>query len=270
MSNKGQLFQALILVCSKRKGGGGKSLLARGTHPILLQIYFVILYFFPLAGGMCPLVPPPPPHPPLMIHQHAHTYLLDSTMYVIARRKWGKQSTNYRKPGWLWTCVKKKKLYTLQKSKIMQHDFDRLYFFYPGFVFMKLDIPGKPLDLPFNWYLIWWDCFTEACLGSVNRGQCQKGKLAKLIGVQCMGIACYMYVMFCAFLLWAYARVPTAHSLYIPKSSEAKCWILNNDAILNLTLRLIKSLCARPCQTIITNNIPIERKIDRLSNDRPT
>ena len=36
---------------------------------------------------------------------------------------------------------------TLQK-KVMQHEFDRLYFFYPGFSFMKLDIHRKPVYLP--------------------------------------------------------------------------------------------------------------------------
>ena len=35
-------------------------------------------------------------------------------------------------------------------KKVTQHDFDRLYFFYPGFVFIKLDIPGKPVYLPFD------------------------------------------------------------------------------------------------------------------------
>ena len=39
------------------------------------------------------------------------------------------------------------KIYPLKK--VTQHDFDR-YFFYPGFVFIKLDIPGKPVHLPFD------------------------------------------------------------------------------------------------------------------------
>ena len=54
-------------------------------------------------------------------------------------------------------------------NKVTQpHNFDRLYFFYPGIVFIKLDIPGKPVYLPFDWCLICSDCFTEACLGWVN------------------------------------------------------------------------------------------------------
>ena len=39
-------------------------------------------------------------------------------------------------------------IYTLKR--VTQHDFDRLYFFYPGFLFIKLDIPGKPVYLPFD------------------------------------------------------------------------------------------------------------------------
>ena len=35
-------------------------------------------------------------------------------------------------------------------KKVTQHDFDRLYFFYPGVLFIKLDIPGKPVYLPFD------------------------------------------------------------------------------------------------------------------------
>ena len=34
-------------------------------------------------------------------------------------------------------------------KKVMQHDFDRLYFFNHGFIFVLLDIIGKPIYLPF-------------------------------------------------------------------------------------------------------------------------
>ena len=34
-------------------------------------------------------------------------------------------------------------------KKVKQQEFDRLYFFHPGFVFIKLAIPGKPVYLPF-------------------------------------------------------------------------------------------------------------------------
>ena len=39
-------------------------------------------------------------------------------------------------------------------KKVTQHDFDRLYFFYPGFLFIRFDIRRKPVYLPFEWCLI--------------------------------------------------------------------------------------------------------------------
>ena len=35
-------------------------------------------------------------------------------------------------------------------KKVTQHDFDRLYFFYPGFLFIKFDTTRKPVYLPFE------------------------------------------------------------------------------------------------------------------------
>ena len=35
-------------------------------------------------------------------------------------------------------------------KKVTQHDFDRLYFYYLGFLFIKLDIPRKLVYLPFH------------------------------------------------------------------------------------------------------------------------
>ena len=83
------------------------------------------------------------------------------------------------------------------------------YISYPGFVFIKFDIPRKPVYLSFDWCLICYICFTGACAGWVNWGQCQKGKVAKLIGLYGKCMLCQVW----AFLLWVYARVPTAHSL---------------------------------------------------------
>ena len=103
--------------------------------------------------------------------------------------------------------------YTPLKKKVTQHDFDRLYLFYPGFVFIKLDIPGKPVYLPFDWCLICSDCFTEACVGWVNWGQWQKGRVAKFIGfygkcVLCL-VSCFSFVSACT-----HTRYARAHSLY--------------------------------------------------------
>ena len=96
---------------------------------------------------------------------------------------------------------------------VTQHDFDRLYFFYPGFIFIKLDIPGNLVYLPFDWCLICSDCFTKACVGWVNWGQCQKGRVAKLIGfygkwVLCQ-VLCFPFVSVCT-----RTHCARAHSLY--------------------------------------------------------
>ena len=101
-------------------------------------------------------------------------------------------------------------------KKVTQHDFNRLYLFCPlcpGFVFVKLDIPGKPVYLPFDWCLICSDCFTEACVGWVNWGQWQEGRVANLIGfygkcVLCL-VLCFPFVSACT-----HTRCARAHSLY--------------------------------------------------------
>ena len=72
--------------------------------------------------------------------------------------------------------------YTIKK-KCTQHEFDRLYFFYPGFAFIKLHIPGKPVLITFRLKPYSVGLFHWGCVGCVNLGQCQKGKVAKLIGL---------------------------------------------------------------------------------------
>ena len=57
-------------------------------------------------------------------------------------------------------------------KKVTQHDFVRLYFFYPGILFIELDIPQKPVYLPFDWCLICEGCFTAW-------GACRVSKLGK-------------------------------------------------------------------------------------------
>ena len=127
-------------------------------------------------------------------------------------------------------------MYLHPSKKVTHHDFDRLYLFYPGYVFIKLDIPGKPVYLPFDWCLICSDCFTEACVGWVNWGQWQKGRVAKLIGCygKCMLclVSCSPFVSACTHTR-ARAR---AHSLAIHCTeilrNKTSCWISNSDAIL--------------------------------------
>ena len=43
-----------------------------------------------------------------------------------------------------------KKIYIHSSKKVTQHDYDRLYFFYSGFLSIKLDIPRKPVYLSFD------------------------------------------------------------------------------------------------------------------------
>ena len=35
-------------------------------------------------------------------------------------------------------------------KKVTKYNYDLLYFFYPGFVFIRLDIPGKPVYFSFE------------------------------------------------------------------------------------------------------------------------
>ena len=41
-------------------------------------------------------------------------------------------------------------MYIHPSKKVTQHDFDRLYFFYPGFLSIKFAIPRKSVYLPFD------------------------------------------------------------------------------------------------------------------------
>ena len=90
-------------------------------------------------------------------------------------------------------------------KKVTQHDFDRSYFFYPGFLSIKFTIPRKSVYLPFDWCLI-------ILLGLFHWGACRLSKF----GVKSKSKTCKMdqsvwemHVM-PSFVL--YARVLTAHS----------------------------------------------------------
>ena len=98
-------------------------------------------------------------------------------------------------------------------KKVTQHKFDRLDFFYPGFVFIKLDIPGKPVHLPFEWCLNLLGLFHWGVCRMSKLGQCQKVKVAKLIGFygKCMlcHVSCFPFVSVCK-----RTHCARAHSLY--------------------------------------------------------
>ena len=96
-------------------------------------------------------------------------------------------------------------------------------------------------------------------------GEMSKRNVAKLIGLygKCTlcHVLCFPFVSACMG-----TQLPILYTKIL--RNKTLCWISNNGAIWNiyfLTLHLIKSLCARSCQTIVTNNESIERKINRLS-----
>ena len=81
----------------------------------------------------------------------------------------------------VWTeRFEKKTKYLHPSKKVTQHDFNRLYQFVYGFVFIMLGIICKLGYLSFHWYLICHDCFAGTCAGRLNWVQCQKINVAKL------------------------------------------------------------------------------------------
>ena len=65
-------------------------------------------------------------------------------------------------------------------KNVTQHNFNRLYQFIYGFVFIMLRIIWKLGYLSFHWYLICCDCFEGTCAGRLNWVQCPKINVAKL------------------------------------------------------------------------------------------
>ena len=128
-------------------------------------------------------------------------------------------------------------------KKVTQHYFDRLFF-------IKLDIPGKPVYLPFDWCLICWDCFTGACVGCVNWGQCQKWKVAKLIGL-------YGKCMVCHVLCFAFVNVYTyplpIHCTEILRN-KTSCWISNGAILEHLFFDIAPNTCIITLCTVLPGN----------------
>ena len=104
-------------------------------------------------------------------------------------------------------------------KKVTQLDFDRLYFFSNGFIFVMLDITWKSVYFPFYWCLICYDCIDGVCVGWVNWGQCQKWKVAKFDWIV------RWYVMFCV-------RSVMHNCLTEIRQNKISCWISNTGAIL--------------------------------------
>ena len=82
-----------------------------------------------------------------------------------------------------WNVRRASKLGAMSKlhcCKIAIHNFNWLYQFAYGLIFIMLGIMRKPVYLSFCWYLICFDCFTATCTGWVNWGQCKKIKCCKI------------------------------------------------------------------------------------------
>ena len=57
-------------------------------------------------------------------------------------------------------------------KQVTQHNFNWLYQFVYGFIFITLDIMWKPVYLSFHWYVIYCDWFAGTWAGWVTWGQC--------------------------------------------------------------------------------------------------
>ena len=91
-------------------------------------------------------------------------------------------------------------------KKVTQHNFDRLYFIYPGFLFIKLNISGKLYAFQLMPYLLGLFCW-GTCRVSKFGGNIKKERLQNWS--DWMGNACYTCIKFWAFLcecMHAYPR----------------------------------------------------------------
>ena len=140
-------------------------------------------------------------------------------------------------------------------KKVTQYKFDRLYLFNHGFVFVMLDITGKPVYLPSYWCLICYDCFAGACAEWINWGQCQKWKVAKFDPSLRRWSRWYFTVL---------SRLcPNSHAyscLYTEfHRNKTSCWFSNSGAILqHLIFGIAPKWFNHPrarCSEVIKTNI---------------
>ena len=167
----------------------------------------------------------------------------------------------------------------------MQQDW--LYFFYPGFLSIKLEISRNPECL-FAFRLMHY------LLGLFHWGACRMSKLgaiSKKKTCKINRIVWEMHAMWCfvlSFCEWMHAWVPTAHSVrqsfggfrcnewavgtraYNPKLGIAcishTIWSILQLFLLDFTPNLL-TLHAPQWNNPITNKASFERQINRLSRD---
>ena len=114
-------------------------------------------------------------------------------------------------------CVARERERDLHPSKkVTQHDFDRLYFFYPGFVFIKLD-PWKACLfafrlMPYLLGLFHWGVCRVSKLGAMSkRKSCKINRIVwKMHAMSCL---CFPLVTVCT---------RTHCPFIVPKSEETK------------------------------------------------
>ena len=112
-------------------------------------------------------------------------------------------------------------------KKVTQHEFDRLYFFYPGFLFIRFDIPIESLFIAFRMMpyllgLFHWGACRLSNLGVKSK---RNTKLIRLYG-KCSAMPSFEL----------YARVPTAHSLRRnPPKHRRTEWAVGTHACIEFT-----------------------------------
>ena len=114
-----------------------------------------------------------------------------------------------------WSCdiqekAKIVKIYVHPSKKVTQHDFDQLYFFDPGFLFLKFDIPRKP-DCLFAFRLM------PYLLGLFHWGACRMSKLGVKSKRKSCKIDQIVWEMHVMPSFWLYARIYCP--FIVPKSS---------------------------------------------------
>ena len=213
------------------------------------------------GGGRAPCPPAPPPPPPrsyATAPHHRHVYM---NYFHIGNAR-------YKIFG---NCV----IIDIHPSKkVTQHDFDQLYLFYPGFVFIKLDIPIEILFICLSIDALFVKIvLLGARAGWVNWGQYPAIKVSTWSDFMEMRARWSCALFFCD---WMHVWVPTAYSVHRSCRGfrrnaciQPQTWHCMHK-FCNLcfwTLPPFYSLCTRPSEITVTNKASIERQISRVSRD---
>ena len=153
--------------------------------------------------------------------------------------------------------------------------------------FVMLHITGKPVYLPFYWYLICYDCFAGAGVGWVNCKQCQKLKVAKFDRSVKKVVCCVLCPISPQFSHPVHVAVKQSQQTRYQKTNKQaftwyQTWILIHlnkrfvwwiqvvvqfCNIWLLTLPPISPPCTSFSAAIKTDKVPVERQFNRLTHD---